>query len=131
VTVLVSISEEYPSLPGVAKGWSQKNREESMSKMTSWMAGALAAVSVFATVAWAQQPPPVRIRGTIETVDGPVLSIKTREGNDVKVRMTDNVAVFAVVKTELSQIKEGSYIGVSAMPEPDGTQRAFAVHIFP
>jgi hypothetical protein len=45
--------------------------------------------------------------------------------------MTDNVAVFAVVKTELSQIKEGSYIGVSAMPQPDGTQKAFAVHIFP
>jgi hypothetical protein len=99
--------------------------------MKIWMAGALAAVSVFATVAWAQQPPPVRIRGTIEAVDGPTLSIKTREGSDVKVKMTDNVAVFAVVKTELSQIKEGSYIGISAMPEADGTQRAFAVHIFP
>ena len=82
-------------------------------------------------VAWAQQPPPVRIRGTIEAVDGSTLSIKTREGNDVKVKMTDNVAVFAVVKTELSQIKEGSYIGVSAMPQPDGIQKAFAVHIFP
>ena len=106
-----------------------------MPKPNLWMpralTGALAAVSVLTTVAWAQQPPPVRIRGTIEAVDGPVLSIKTREGSDVKVSMTDNAAVFAVVKTELSQIKEGSYIGVSAMPEPDGTQRAFAVHIFP
>src|ERR1700741_2212096 len=102
-----------------------------MPKLTSWMTAALAAVSILATVAWAQQPPSVRIRGTIEAVDGPMLSIKTREGNDVKVRMTDNVAVFAVVKTELSQIKEGSYIGVAAMPEPDGIQRAFAVHIFP
>ena len=36
-----------------------------------------------------------------------------------------------VVKTELSEIKEGSYIGVTAMPEPDGTQKAVAVHIFP
>jgi hypothetical protein len=95
------------------------------------MTAALAAISVLTTVAWAQQPATVRIRGTIEAVDGPLLSIKTREGSDVKVRMTDNVAVFAVVKTELSQIKEGSYIGVSAMPEPDGTQKAFAVHIFP
>src|SRR5206468_2158600 len=41
------------------------------------------------------------------------------------------VAVFGVAKTELSEIKEGSYIGVSAMPEPDGTQKALAVHIFP
>src|ERR1700753_3999782 len=102
-----------------------------MPKLMSWMTAALAAVSVLTTVAWAQQAPPTRIRGTIEAVDGPMLSIKTREGSDVKVRMTDNVAVFAVVKTELSQIKEGSYIGVSAMPQPDGTQKAFAVHIFP
>ena len=60
-----------------------------------------------------------------------MLGIKTREGTDVKVRMTDNVAVFAVVKTSLSEIKAGSYIGVTAMPEPDGVQKAIAVHIFP
>src|SRR6201992_3419343 len=102
-----------------------------MPKSMSWMTATLAAVSVFSTVAWAQQAPPVRIRGTIEAVDGPTLSIKTREGSDVKVKMTDNVAVFAVVKTELSEIKDGSYIGVSAMPQADGTQKAFAVHIFP
>jgi len=95
------------------------------------VAAALAAISVLASVAWAQQAPPTRIRGTIEAVDGAMLTIKTREGSDVKVRMTDNVAVFGVVKTSLSEIKEGSYIGVSAMPEPDGTQKALAVHIFP
>jgi hypothetical protein len=99
--------------------------------MPRLLVASLAAISVLTSVAWAQQAPPTRIRGTIEAVDGPVLSIKTREGTDVKVRMTDNVAVFAVVKTELSQIKEGSYIGVSAMAQPDGTQKAFAVHIFP
>src|SRR6516164_3203712 len=92
---------------------------------------ALAAFAVLGTVALAQQAPTVRIRGTIEGVDGPVLSIKTREGNDVKVKMTDNVAVFVVVKTSLSEIKEGSYIGVTGMSEPDGTQKAIAVHIFP
>jgi hypothetical protein len=94
--------------------------------------GLLAAVLALASfTAAAQQPPTVRIRGTIESVDGNTLAIKTREGSDVKVRMTDNVAVFAVVKTALSEIKEGSYIGVTAMPEPDGTQKAIAVHIFP
>jgi hypothetical protein len=95
------------------------------------LATSLAAVSLLVSVASAQQAPTVRIRGTIETVDGSMLGIKTREGSDVKVRMTDNAAVFAVVKTSLSEIKEGSYIGVTAMPEPDGTQRAIAVHIFP
>jgi hypothetical protein len=112
-----------------------------MPKISSWMPRAFAAsltvLSVFASIpaltsaASAQQPPPVRIRGTIESVDGPMLMIKTREGTDMKVRMTDNVAVFGVAKTELSEIKPGSYIGVSAMPEPDGTQKALAVHIFP
>jgi hypothetical protein len=102
-----------------------------MISMPRAFAAAVAAISVLASVAWAQQPPPMRIRGTIEAVDGPMLTIKTREGNDVKVRMTDNVAVFGVVKTSLSEIKQGSYIGVSAMPEPDGTQKALAVHIFP
>jgi hypothetical protein len=83
------------------------------------------------TVASAQQPPTVRIRGAIEAVDGPMLSIKSREGTDMKVRVADNVAVFGVAKTELSEIKEGSYIGVTGMPQPDGTQNAVAVHIFP
>ncbi len=91
----------------------------------------LAAGLVLTSVAWAQQPPTVRIRGTIEAVDGPLLNIKTREGGDVKVRTTDNVAVFGITKTQLSEIRQGSYIGVTAMPEPDGTQKAVAVHIFP
>jgi hypothetical protein len=107
-----------------------------MPKISSWLPRTLVAsfavVTVLASAAWAQQPPaPTRIRGTIESVDGSTLMIKTREGTDMKVRMTDNVAVFGVAKTELSEIKEGSYIGVSAMPEPDGTQKALAVHIFP
>ena len=86
---------------------------------------------VFVTAASAQQPPTVRIRGTIEAVDGATLSIKSRDGSDVKVNITDNIAVTGVSKASLSDIKEGSYIGVSAMPEPDGTQKAIAVHIFP
>ncbi len=103
-----------------------------MPKFSSLIAS-LAIATVLVTQAMAQQPPAptVRIRGTIEAVDGATLAIKTREGTDVKVKMTDNVAIFAVVKTSLSEIKEGSYIGVSAMAEPDGTQKAFAVHIFP
>src|SRR4029077_13030862 len=101
------------------------------SRMPRLLVASFTAITVLASSAWAQQTPPVRIRGTIESVDGSTLGIKTREGTDVKVKMTDNVAVFAVVKTELSQIKEGSYIGVSAMPQPDGTQKAFAVPIFP
>jgi hypothetical protein len=101
-----------------------------MPKLVSLIAS-LAIISAVAAAASAQTPPTVRIRGTIEAVDGSLLSIKSREGTDMKVRVTDNVAVFGVAKTELSEIKEGSYIGVTAVPEPDGVQKAVAVHIFP
>jgi hypothetical protein len=108
-----------------------------MPKIASWLprslVATLAVVSVLAaTSAWAQQPPaPIRIRGTIESVDGKTLSIKTREGNDVKVNVTDDISVIGIAKTSLSDIKQGSYIGVSAMPQPDGSQKAIAIHIFP
>ncbi|WP_354105481.1 hypothetical protein [Bradyrhizobium sp. LB14.3] len=99
--------------------------------MPRLVVAAFAACIVITSSVSAQQAPTVRIRGTIESIDGNMLDIKTREGTDVKVRMTDNVAVFAVVKTSLSEIKDGSYIGVTGLPEPDGTQKAIAVHIFP
>jgi hypothetical protein len=107
-----------------------------MPKISSWLPrsllASLAVVSVLASSAWAQQSPtPTRIRGTIEGVDGSMLSIKTREGSDVKVKMTDDLKVIGIAKTTLSEIKPGSYIGVSAMPQPDGSQKAFAIHIFP
>jgi hypothetical protein len=106
-----------------------------MPKISALMPRALMAsfalVTALASAAWAQQPPAVRIRGTIESVDGPMLTIKSREGADMKVRVTDNVVVVGIARSALSEIKLGSYIGVSAMPEPDGTQKALAVHIFP
>lgn len=92
---------------------------------------AIAMLAASTLGAIAQQPPTVRIRGSIESIDGSMLMIKSREGADLKVRLTDNFAVIGIAKAELSEIKLGSYIGVSAMPEPDGTQKALAVQIFP
>ena len=94
-------------------------------------AASLSMILVLGSPASAQQPATVRIRGSIESVDGPVLTVKSREGADIKVRIADNVVVIGIAKSALSEIKPGSYIGVSAMPEPDGTQEALAVHIFP
>jgi len=95
------------------------------------LASLLVISMLLGSAGWAQQPPTVRIRGTIEAIDGSLLTVKSREGTEMKVRLTDNVAVFGVAKTAISEIKPGSYIGVSAMPEPDGTQKALAVQIFP
>lgn len=94
-------------------------------------AGSALAFSLFTSAAWAQQPQPVRIRGTIESLEGSMLTVKSREGEERKVMLTDNVAVTGVTKIAMSEIKPGSYIGVTGMPQPDGTQKAIAIHIFP
>ncbi len=94
-------------------------------------AALLVAAPLFVTAASAQAPATVRIRGAIEAVDGSVLTIKSREGSEMKVHLTDNVAVIGIAKASLADIKPNSYIGVSGMPEADGTQKALAIHIFP
>jgi len=107
-----------------------------MPQIITWstlrlLAASLTVTSLLASAAWTQQPPSVRVRGAIEAVDGSMLTVKSRDGAEMKVRMTDNVSIVGVAKIAMSEIKPGSYIGVSAMPEPDGTQKALAVHIFP
>src|ERR1700728_4345095 len=94
----------------------------------------LAALVVIAapSLAIAQQPPtPSRVRGTIEAVDGDVLSVKSRSGEDVKLRMTDDVKLVGIIKISLSDIKLGSFIGATTVPGADGSQNAIEVHVFP
>src|SRR5205807_7143936 len=78
-----------------------------------------------------QQAAPVRVRGTVEAVDGPLLTVKSRDGQTLKVKTPDNVAVRGVVKASLSDIKQNSFIGVTGMPQADGSQKAVEIHIFP
>jgi len=77
------------------------------------------------------QEPPVRVRGTIERVDGDVYVVKARGGAELRVTLAENAMVVALIKASLADIKQGSYVGVSGMPQPDGSQRALEVHIFP
>jgi hypothetical protein len=88
---------------------------------------AIACAVLAASSATAQQT--VRVRGAIEAADGNTITVKQREGV-VKVTLTDNVGVFGVVKGSLADVKPGAYIGVGAMPQPDGSQRAIQVTIF-
>jgi hypothetical protein len=101
--------------------------------MKSFNYGAIGAAGIVlvlsVTAASAQQP--LRVRGTIEKVDGNNLVIKTREGTDVNVNLAANATVTGVAKAMLSDVKQNSFIGITAMPQPDGTQKAIEVHIFP
>ena len=83
----------------------------------------------FAGVAFAQTP--VRVRGTIEKVDGGALTVKTREGATVVVKVPDTVSVAGVVKRSLSDIKANDFVGIAAMPQAGGPSRAIEVLIFP
>ncbi len=102
----------------------------------NWMTGVFGAAAlalVCATSAsLAQQSPPVRVRGTVEAVDGPLLTVKSRDGHTMyKVKLADNTAIRDIVKASLSDIKDNSFIGVTGMPQADGTQKAVEIHIFP
>lgn len=95
-----------------------------------WAVTACAIIVLSASSASAQQPP-VRVRGEIMKVEGNKLFVKSRDGSDLTISVPDNVAVSDVVKIALTDVKPGSYIGISAMPEPDGSQNALHIHIFP
>jgi hypothetical protein len=85
--------------------------------------------AVAVTAASAQQTQ--RVRGMIEKVDGNTLQIKSSSGGaPVTVSLADNAVVVGVLKASVADIKEGSYIGSGALPQPDGTQKAVEVHIF-
>jgi len=102
-----------------------------MKQMTRRVFGVAGFALLLATSAsFAQQPPTVRIRGQIEKVEGDVLDIKTRNGEMVKVKLVEPVRVLAFVKASLAEIQVGKFIGVTAMPQADGSQKAVAIHIF-
>src|SRR6516162_1517973 len=69
-------------------------------------------------------PPTVRVRGTITSIDGKTLTVKARDGAEMKVNLLDNAPVNEVVKATLADVKTGAYVAVTGMPQPDGTARA-------
>lgn len=73
---------------------------------------------------------PVRVVGTIEKASGNALTVKTRQGDTATVTVAENVQVFDVSKATLADVKPGSFIGVGAAPQTDGSQLAIQVTIF-
>jgi hypothetical protein len=73
----------------------------------------------------------MRVRGTIEKAEGNVLTLKSTDGAEVKLTLTENALIVAVVKATLADVKEGTFLGSAAMPQPDGSLKALEVHIFP
>ena len=96
---------------------------------TSLFVAASAAVPLIGS---AQAPQPtVRVRGVIEQVDSKSLTVKDRSGEVVTLVRPADMNVSEVVPLSMADIKPNSFVGTGAIPQPDGTQRALEVHVFP
>lgn len=92
-------------------------------------------IAVLVTVAaigtaWAQSAP-TRLRGSIAAIDGKTATIATREGTSVEVKLADNWVAVLVVPTALSEVKQGSFVGIASLKGPDGGLNALEVLVFP
>jgi hypothetical protein len=90
---------------------------------------ALFALAFASTAALAQAP--TRIRGTLENIDGNVLTVKARGGETMKVTVPDNVVVVGIAKASLGDITSGKFIGTTTVGQREGALVAEEVHIFP
>ena len=101
-------------------------------KIMAALAGiALGALTIIVPGDAAQAQDTVRVRCTIASIDGATYVIKARDGAELKVALADNPQIAAVVKASLADIKQGLFVGVTAMPQVDGSLSALEVHIFP
>jgi hypothetical protein len=90
-------------------------------------------IAVLSAAALAQAPanPPVRIRGTVEKIDGNMLTIKARNGQTMNVKLADNFGVIGVAKASVADLDSGKFIGTTTVGEKNGALVAEEVHIFP
>lgn len=91
------------------------------------LGGAFALASVAAS---AQAPKRMWVRGTITGLDGNVLSVKSRDGSDLKINLAPNFAVRAAKAITLADIKPGDFVGPASMKRPDGTLVAISLQLF-
>ena len=92
---------------------------------------ATAVLVLFVITSIANAQGTARLRGTVERMEGPMYVVKLRDGTEAKVSLAENGAVVAIVKASLADIKQGSFVGSTGMPQADGSQKAIEVHIFP
>jgi len=88
--------------------------------------GVLVVLSLAVVAAHAQTS--VRVRGTITAVDAGTLSLKTREGRDLKIALPETATVAVAKAVRFDEIKDGDYVGVTSKRSADGNEVAVEVH---
>ncbi|MEX3951686.1 hypothetical protein AB4Y45_38525 [Paraburkholderia sp. EG287A] len=93
---------------------------------------AIAAMAIAGSVlAQTADTRPVRIRGSIVSLDGDVLKVHRRSGDTVSIALETNVPVSSVKAMQLSDIKPGTFVGTAATTGTDGKLTATEVVVFP
>jgi hypothetical protein len=95
--------------------------------LKNFMPCALVGVLAFVAVS-AHAQSNVRVRGTITDFDGKALSVKSRDGKDLKLTLADNATVVAAKAIKLSDLKPGDYVGSTTRSGPDGSRVAVEIH---
>ncbi|MDL2403934.1 hypothetical protein [Rhizobium mayense] len=95
------------------------------------LALAAGAVVTLAALQGANAADRVRVRGTVESLDGDTLKVKSRDGKDVTVMLKSGWAVTGVTKASAADIKPGDFVGIANEPTASGVAGAIEVVIFP
>ncbi len=74
---------------------------------------------------------PVRVRGTVVSLDGNKLVVHPKTGDNITVMLNDNFGAVAVVKASMADIKEGTFIGTATVTQPDSSLKSVEVVVFP
>jgi hypothetical protein len=98
---------------------------------TLLISGLLASTLLLTSPSHAEDAKPMRVRGAITAIDGDLLKVHSKSGEDLQVNLTKDTQVRGITLGEVSEIKPGSYIGSAAVPLPDGTLKALEIHVFP
>ncbi len=100
-------------------------------RITSPVFVAATLAATFALGSVSAQAQNVRVRGTIEKLEGNSLAVKSRDGTELKLVLRDNVRIGGVVKASLADVKASSNVAITSRPRPDGTLEAVELRIAP
>lgn len=103
----------------------------SPGKLALLIVSGLASAALLQAPGFAQSNPTVRVRGTVERLEGQVLLVKAREGGDVRIQIAETPTISGVAKASLADIKPGMFVGTAALGQSGGALRAVEVLIFP
>jgi len=73
---------------------------------------------------------PARVLGTIASVAGNAVTVKSADGKSEAVDVDDHTRISIRTPAAHAILDNNAYVGVTATPQPDGTLLASEVHVF-